>query len=212
MSGKNRYQFVQFRFTFVLNLTNIKMKEVGNRIREIRKRKGLSQEELAELAKINLRTIQRIETNVNEPSGKTLNLLCNALEVNIEELVEYGKTEDKTFLTLFHLSVLSFMMLPLGNIIIPLILWITKKDKIIGLKEIGANLLNFQIIWTVLLYGITTVSILGKISHTGFGYSLYIIFGLPLLNIILAIVFAIKTNSGNMNCFYPNFRWLRIIR
>ena len=35
-------------------------------------------------------------------------------------------------------------------IILPLILWMNKKDKIIGLKEVGANLLNFQIIWSVL--------------------------------------------------------------
>jgi len=189
------------------------MKEVGSKIREIRKRKGLSQEELAELAKINLRTIQRIESNANEPSGKTLNLICEALEINIEELVEYGKKEDKTFLMLFHLSVLSFIMLPLGNIIIPLILWLTKKDKIVGLKEVGANLLNFQILWTVLLYSLIIIGALGKITHTrGFGYSLYIILGLPLLNIVLAIVFAIKTNRGDMNCLYPNFKWLRIIR
>ena len=51
------------------------MKGVGSKIREIRKRKGLSQEELAEVAKVNLRTIQRIENNANESSGKTLNLL-----------------------------------------------------------------------------------------------------------------------------------------
>ncbi len=188
------------------------MKEVGSKIREIRKRKGLSQEELAEAAKVNLRTIQRIETSVNDPSGKTLNLLCDALNISIDDIVDYGKTEDKTFLILFHLSVLSFMMLPLGNIIIPLILWLTKKDKIIGLKEVGANLLNFQILWTVLLYGLSTITILCALSHKGFGYSLYIIFGLPLLNIVLAIVFAIKTNRGNSNCLYPNFKWLRIIR
>lgn len=188
------------------------MKEVGSKIREIRKRKGLSQEELAETAKVNLRTIQRIETNANEPSGKTLNLLCDALNISIDDIVDYGKTEDKTFLILFHLSVLSFMMLPLGNIIIPLILWLTKKDKIIGLKEIGANLINFQILWTVLLYSLTIIGALGKITHTGFGYSLYLILGLPLLNIILAIVFAIQTNKGNVKVNYPNLKLLKIIR
>jgi len=188
------------------------MKEVGSKIREIRKKKGLSQEDLAELAKVNLRTIQRIETNVNDPSGKTLNLLCDALNIGIDDIVNYGKKEDKTFLMLFHLSVLSFMMLPLGNIIIPLILWLTKKNKIVGLKEIGSNLINFQILWTVLLYGTFIIGVFGKMSHIGSGYSIYIIFGLPLLNIILAIVFAIKTNKGNLNCLYPNFKWLQIIR
>ena len=73
------------------------MKEVGSKIKEIRKSKGLSQEELADTAKVNLRTIQRIENNVNNPSGKTLNLLCDALNIGIDEIVEYGKTEDKTF-------------------------------------------------------------------------------------------------------------------
>jgi len=43
------------------------MNEIGQKIREVRKRKGLSQEELAESAKVNLRTIQRIENNENEP-------------------------------------------------------------------------------------------------------------------------------------------------
>jgi len=188
------------------------MKEVGSKIREIRKCKGLSQEELAEAAKVNLRTIQRIEANANEPSGKTLNLLCNALDISIDDIIDYGKKEDKTFLMLFHLSVLSFMMLPLGNIIIPLILWLTKKDKIVGLKEIGANLINFQILWTILFYATVLLGALGKLMHSSFKIFLYSIIIIPLSNIVLAIVFAIRTNKGNIKTFYPNFNWLRIIR
>jgi uncharacterized Tic20 family protein len=38
-----------------------------------------------------------------------------------------------------------------------LILWITKRDKIIGLNEQGADLLNFQILWT-LLFSVLIVS------------------------------------------------------
>lgn len=119
------------------------MKGIGSKIKDIRRHQGLSQEELADLAKLNLRTIQRVENNSNQPNGKTIKLLCNALNINIEDIVEYGKTEDNTFLILFHLSVLSFMVLPLGNIIVPMILWLTKKDRIVGLKEAGANLLNY---------------------------------------------------------------------
>ena len=46
------------------------MNEIGKKIRDVRKKKGLSQEELAESAKVNLRTIQRIENNESEPRGK----------------------------------------------------------------------------------------------------------------------------------------------
>ncbi len=39
------------------------MKEIGKRIIERRLKKGLSQQDVAEQAKVNLRTIQRIQNN-----------------------------------------------------------------------------------------------------------------------------------------------------
>ena len=122
------------------------MNEIGNKIKELRKKKGLSQEELAELASVNLRTIQRIESNESEPRGNTLNLICKVLDINAEDILDYGKEADDSYMICFHISVISFLVFPLGNIILPMILWLTKKDKIIGLKEVGANLLNYQIV------------------------------------------------------------------
>lgn len=63
------------------------MNWIAKKISETRKLKGLSQEELAEQAKINLRTIQRIENSESEPRGKTLNLICNVLDINTSELI-----------------------------------------------------------------------------------------------------------------------------
>lgn len=180
------------------------MKGIGAKIKEVRKTKGLSQEELAESAKINLRTIQRIENNESEPRGKTLHLICDAVDINVEDILDYGKQEDKSYLTIFHLSVLTFLVIPVGNIIIPLIMWINKKDKIIALKKIGANLLNYQIVWSML----TFVSIAGfayfKIMHyTYAALFLYVLIGLYILNIVLPIIFAIKTNKGKSDNLYP---------
>ena len=61
------------------------MTEIGKRIKEIRLKRGLSQEELAEASKVNLRTIQRIENNETKPREKTLQLIFNALEIEIIE-------------------------------------------------------------------------------------------------------------------------------
>ena len=83
---------------------------------------------------------------------KTINLICEVLDINAEDILDYGKQTDKSYLIIFHLSVIVFLVIPTGNIILPLILWLTKKDKIIGLKEIGTNLLNFQIIWSILAF------------------------------------------------------------
>lgn len=68
------------------------MSIVGEKISEARKAKGLTQEEVAELSKVNLRTIQRIENNESVPRGKTLNLICEVLEIDIEDLL-YSKRQ-----------------------------------------------------------------------------------------------------------------------
>ena len=54
---------------------------------ELRNRKGFSQEILAEESGLSLRTIQRIENSENVPRGKTLNLICDVLEIDVEELM-----------------------------------------------------------------------------------------------------------------------------
>lgn len=181
------------------------MNELGTKIKGIRKAKGLSQESLADLAKINLRTVQRIENNENQPHGKTLQLICEALEVNPEDIIEYGKKEGHGFLVWFHLSVLSCLVIPLGNIILPLILWLSKKKEITGLKTIGANLLNFQILWTVVSYLTIMGFALGKIMHYK---NMYFVFYLWLIvcafNFVLAIYSAIRAKKGNIKPFYPH--------
>ncbi len=180
------------------------MKEIGRKIKEIRKKKGLSQEELAENSKVNLRTIQRIENNESEPRGKTLLLICETLEINIEDLLDYGKKEDKNYLILFHLSVLLFLVIPLGNIIIPLILWLNKKDKVVNLDSIGKNLINYQISWSILKYGSFISFALLKLLHIPNSEVLmYLYLVLSLLNIVMAIIFAIKTKNGETKELYP---------
>lgn len=63
------------------------MSWIAKKISETRKIKGFTQEELAEQAKINLRMIQRIENAESEPRGKTLNLICTVLEIDVNELI-----------------------------------------------------------------------------------------------------------------------------
>jgi transcriptional regulator with XRE-family HTH domain len=186
------------------NKIKLFMNEIGEKIKELRKKKGLSQEELAELANVNLRTIQRIENNGNEPRGHTLNQICKVLDVSAEEILDYGKQIDYNFLFYFHLSVISFIVIPLGNIIIPMILWQTKKEKIIGLKEVGANLLSFQIIWTVLYFlSILTFTLLKILRINSYYLIFYIFIGLCALNIILPIYFAYNSKKGKIEKRYP---------
>ncbi|GAA4237782.1 hypothetical protein GCM10022291_25720 [Postechiella marina] len=191
------------------------MNKIGNKINDARKRKGLTQEELAEASKVNLRTIQRIENNENEPRGKTLLLICNALNINIENLLDSKKENNTNYSIGLHLSVLSMFIIPLGNILIPLIIWVTQKDKINHLKPIGANLLNFQVLWSAVTYLSLILFIVAHIFHitnSFLNFKFLIFFWLisNLINIILPILFAIKTSQGKTHGLYPNI--LKLIK
>jgi len=57
----------------------MKPHDLGTKITDLRKAKGLTQEELAELCNISVRTLQRIETGKVEPRAFTLNVIFSAL-------------------------------------------------------------------------------------------------------------------------------------
>ena len=66
----------------------MKQPELGHKIAELRKQKGLTQEELVDLCNISVRTIQRIETGEVTPRSYTIKTILNALECDIKEIQE----------------------------------------------------------------------------------------------------------------------------
>lgn len=185
---------------------------VGEKISRIRKSKGLSQEELADKANINLRTVQRIENGETEPRGHTLSCICKVLDINIENLVDYGKSENKSFFIYFHASVIAGLVIPFGDIIVPLILWLSKKDKIINLDVQGKNLLIFRACLDVLLYVILTVLIILLLRNPNqMGENLGIVFGgymviYFLANLVYPVYVAISiSRSKTLKSYYPQF-------
>ncbi len=71
------------------------MRIIGKIICDVRKSKGLTQEQLAEASKVNLRTIQRIENHESEPRGKTLQLICEVLDIKIEDILNNVKEKSE---------------------------------------------------------------------------------------------------------------------
>jgi transcriptional regulator with XRE-family HTH domain len=60
----------------------MKQPELGKKIAELRKAKGLTQEELVEQCKLSVRTLQRIESGGANPRGYTLRAIFVALDYN----------------------------------------------------------------------------------------------------------------------------------
>lgn len=69
-------------------------KEIGRRIREVRVRRGYSQEQLAKRADMHWTYIGRIERGQSGTTGKTIGvktlvMICDALEVSPNEILRY---------------------------------------------------------------------------------------------------------------------------
>ena len=61
---------------------------IGEKVREIRKRRLLTQEQLADKAGVGVNTIIRIERNQVEPHSRTIRKLAAALGVSPADLIE----------------------------------------------------------------------------------------------------------------------------
>ncbi len=190
-------------------------------IKNLRKRKGISQELLAENSGLSLRTIQRIENGETEPRGDTLTRLANALDVAPEELVDWELTEDKGFLMSLNLSALGFILFPLLGIVIPLIMWISKKGKLKQLDNLAKEVLNFQISWTIVLlltYIYFIASTYYRLNQTDYislsilgnpVYKLLAMGGLYVYNFVLIVVNTLKLKDGREVRYFPRIRFVR---
>jgi transcriptional regulator with XRE-family HTH domain len=73
----------------------MKQPELGKKITELRKAKGLTQEELVEKCNLNVRTIQRIEAGEVTPRSYTVKALFEALDFQIEEMKSSFTNEER---------------------------------------------------------------------------------------------------------------------
>ena len=61
--------------------------DTGERIKRIRQQRGLSQDQLAELASLNRVTIAKYESGKVEPGAQSLGRIADALEVSADDLL-----------------------------------------------------------------------------------------------------------------------------
>lgn len=89
---------------------------------------------------------------------------------------------------LAHLSALAGFVIPFGNIVGPLVIWLIKKDGSPFVDDQGKESLNFQITITILMIvsAILIIVIIGILLLPLVG----------LLSLIFIIVAAVKANGG----------------
>jgi len=125
--------------------------KTGILIKELRIKKGLTQEELAEMTELSARTIQRIENGEVDPRSYTLQMIAKALDVDFslfieDESIEDKEKKDKLILGLVHLSGLFLLFIP------TILIWNNKKNKVKGITAHFNHVISFQLtIWLVFI-------------------------------------------------------------
>jgi uncharacterized protein len=100
-----------------------------------------------------------------------------------------------------HLIALAGLVVPFGNIIGPLVMWLIKREQSPVVDAAGKEALNFQISCTI--YAVIS------------GLLVFVLIGIPLLflvaiiSVVFAIVAAVKASNGEFYRYPLSIRFLR---
>lgn len=138
--------------------------DIHKNITLARKKKGLTQEQLAELANVTVRTIQRVESGENVPRAFTVKTIAEALGTSFEELTNGSQDDhsskanytpdvekERHFLQLFCLSCFGYLVIPFVHFLVPVYVlkrWGSSHPTTIAF---GRSVIRQQIYWVVVL-------------------------------------------------------------
>ncbi|SHN31920.1 helix-turn-helix domain-containing protein [Mucilaginibacter sp. OK098] len=126
---------------------------LSQKIFAARNKKGITQEELAGLMKVSVRTIQRIESGESSPRKYTLKAVAEALDLSFEELslepADDDREETKHFLILLCVSCFSYLLLPYIHFLIPSWLLKNRKEQNAVARQFARKVIRTQIYWII---------------------------------------------------------------
>ncbi|RXK58409.1 XRE family transcriptional regulator [Lacibacter luteus] len=143
--------------------------EVYKKIVHARKQKGLTQEQLADLSNVTVRTIQRIESGESMPRAYTLKAIATALNISFEELTADNNlaehlpasestvqtpdyTDSKHTLKIICLSCFSYLVVPFIHFLIPTRLLKKSNEQNPTIVAFAKKMIRTQLYWKVALW------------------------------------------------------------
>ena len=109
--------------------------------------------------------------------------------------------DERTWGMLCHISTFCGMIIPFGNILAPLIIWLIKKEELPFVEDQGKEVLNFQI--SMIIYLICSAFLC--IILIG----IPILIGLFIFDFIITIIAAINANDGKSYRYPINLRLIK---
>ncbi|MEM9142174.1 MAG: DUF4870 domain-containing protein, partial [Bacteroidota bacterium] len=105
-----------------------------------------------------------------------------------------------SLLAVTHLTQLLTYVTGFGGLVVPLFLWLTSKDKVVGMDEHGKSIINFQL--TLIL--IICLSIPGILL---FGLGLLGLLTAGVISFVLPILNAVRAANGESPSYFMTIRF-----
>lgn len=112
------------------------------------------------------------------------------------------KRVDNQLLVITHLSQMLTYVTGFGGLLVPLIIWLTQKDKVEQMDEHGKAIVNFQL--SMIIYVIICIPL---ILLLGLGILGFIVIGV--ISFVFPIINAIKANKGEMPSYPLSIKFIQ---
>jgi hypothetical protein len=107
--------------------------------------------------------------------------------------------EDRQLLVIAHLTQYLDYVTGFGGLIVPLVLWLTNRDSVVGMNEHGKSIINLQL--SLILYVVIGIP---SILLLGLGIFLLIFAGI--LSLVMPIVNAVRASNGEPPSYFGTIR------
>ena len=109
---------------------------------------------------------------------------------------------DNQLIVITHLSQLLTYITGFGGLVVPLIIWLTQRDKVQSMNEHGKAIINFQL--SVLLFSILSIP---AILLLGLGILTLIFIGI--VAFVQPIINAIKASNGESPSYFMTIEFIK---
>ena len=110
------------------------------------------------------------------------------------------KKDETMWAMLCHISTFCVFIIPFGNIVGPLVIWLIKRDEFPLVEDQGKEALNFQI--TMTIYYIASAILIFVVI------GIPLLIGLAIFDFIVTILAAIKASEGEKYRYPMNIRFI----
>jgi uncharacterized Tic20 family protein len=101
-----------------------------------------------------------------------------------------------------HLCQLLTFVSGFGGLVVPLVLWLTQKDKVASMDIQGKQIVNFQL--SIIVYCIISIPLV-----LFFGLGLIVLFAVGTLSFLLPIVNAVKVSNNQQPVYFMNITFIK---